>query len=261
MTEYFVALSCAWMPPDSRRTLYNGRPLLYVEQSLSDWIARAGIIPVAIPFPTPGCTDVPFDATTYMRRVDALVLQGGVDVSPHTYGEQPLHPNWAGDSDRDAYEIALVEAALALDKPILGVCRGHQLLNVALGGTLYQDILTQVDGALTHRNADIYERNFHNARLTPDSWLSRLFDGKQTVRINSVHHQAIKDLAPGLVVQARSTEDDIIEAARLDPELRDGRWVVGVQWHPEFQDLNDEALLDPMPLLDALKRAIDQRRG
>ncbi len=254
MTKPLVAVSSCWFAPDPERTRYNGRPLLFVEQSMSDWLLRGGFLPVGIPFPTPTREDVPFDAHQFLERVDALVLQGGVDVAPTNYGEQPMREDWSGDAIRDHYEMALVEAALDLRLPILAICRGHQLLNVVLGGTLYQDIETQIAGALQHRNAEIYEKNFHDMTIAPGSWLEKLYQGKHTVRVNSVHHQAIKDLADGLVVQARSSEDDVIEAVKLDDE----RFVVGVQWHPEFQDPADGGLLETTPLLKALARAIDR---
>lgn len=254
MTKPIVAVSCCWFGPDPGRTRYNGRPLLFVEQSMSDWLLRGGFLPVAVPFPTPSRDDVPFDPDEFLECVDALVLQGGVDVAPTNYGEQPMRDEWSGDAPRDHYEIALVESAMKLNKPILGICRGHQLINVALGGTLYQDIETQVSDPLQHRNADIYEKNFHSMTFTPGSWLEKLYEGRHTARINSVHHQAIKDLGEGLVVQGRSSDDDVIEAIKLD----DDRFVVGVQWHPEFQDPNDSELLATEPLLKSLHKAIEK---
>src|SRR5690606_35961872 len=127
-------------------------------------------------------------------------------------------------------------------KPILGVCRGHQVINVALGGTLFQDIQTQNEGAFLHRNWDIYEYNFHDVVIEPGSHLQRLYGGAMAGRINSVHHRAVKDLASVHAIEARSTDDGIVEAVRW---TKDERYVRGVQWHPEFQDPADGSLLDP----------------
>ena len=167
-----------------------------------------------------------------VESLDGLILSGGVDMAPASYGESPLKPEWAGDQQRDEYEIQLVKEAMALDKPLLGICRGHQVLNVALGGTLFQDILTQNPTARVHRDWDIYDQNMHPVRLeTQSTWVR--FGTKDGI-INSVHHQAVKDLAPVLSIEAWSQDDDIVEAARL--KGREDPYVRGVQWHPEFQD-------------------------
>lgn len=190
---------------------------------------------------------------------DGLVLQGGVDVSPRNYGEEPMTPQWSGDHVRDEYEFALIEAFVDRNKPVLGICRGCQVINVAFGGSLYQDINTQVPGSLVHRNAEVYERNRHEADLVPGSLLERIYQ-RNRVTINSVHHQAVKDLAPGFVVEARSTVDDIVEAIRRPIESHHEPWILGVQWHPEFQDPNDDSLLPTAPLLNAFFEAVEQRR-
>ena len=101
----------------------------------------------------------------YADWLDGLVLQGGADVSPTSYGETPLQPKWGGDRIRDDYEIALLDAFAERGKPVLGICRGLQLINVAFGGTLLQDIATQQPGALEHRDAEIYDRNFHGVEF------------------------------------------------------------------------------------------------
>lgn len=248
-----IGLSACRLPPDPERTVYDGRPLLFSEQSMADWLLRAEMLPVVVPYPSANTDDIEFDAHAFVSRVDALVLQGGADVSPTSYGEQPMRDEWSGDATRDKFELQLIHAALDLGQPILAICRGQQILNVALGGTLYQDIETQVPASLRHRNADIYEKNFHDVTIVPNSWLESVYDGAHRERINSVHHQAIKDLGKDLIVQARSSHDDIIEAVKLDA----AQFVVGVQWHPEFQDPADTSLLSTRPLTDALREAID----
>lgn len=253
-----IGVSACIFGPDPNRITFDGRPLVYLEQSMSDWVMAHGALPYMIP---PASARRPIDVTMadMVAQVDGLILQGGVDVSPTSYGEQPMRPEWSGDRERDVYEIALVEAAMEQNVPVLGICRGNQLINVALGGTLYQDINTQVPGSLVHRNAELYERNRHEVDFVPKSPMARWF-GTTHATINSVHHQAIKDLADDLVVEARSTEDEIIEAVRLPAESSRDPWVVGVQWHPEFQDPEDDTLLPTTPLLKAFFSAIRDRQ-
>ena len=132
------------------------------------------------------------------------MLQGGNDIAPESYGESPLAPEFGGDRIRDRYEIELLDAFIEAGKPVLGICRGCQLINVAFGGTIYQDIPTQRPDALPHLDASQYDHQFHDVELVPGSHLSGLYPGVRTASINSIHHQAIKDLAPELEVQARA---------------------------------------------------------
>ena len=224
------------------------KTLHYLEQSVAHWMMRAGATPVMVPA---------VDATSIVKRfeihladyaeaLDGLVLQGGNDVAPQNYGEKPLHPDWAGDSVRDRYEMALVRAFVKAGKPVFGICRGFQLLNVMHGGTLYQDINHQVPGTRVHRDALTYDHNFHQLNIEPQSRLSELLASASSYKINSVHHQGIKDLAAGFVIEARCAEDGVIEAIRRsDPA---GPWVAAVQWHPEFHRA-DQGVLDDTPLL------------
>ena len=219
-----IGLSCGTSYPDPARTLFLGKSLDYGEQRLSAAIARQGALPVLLPvLPDSAHMEALID------RVDALVLSGGSDVAPGLYDEEPLHPAWAGDAPRDAYERVLLAAALARGKPVLGVCRGVQLLNAALGGSLYQDIAHQVPGSLVHRDPERYDDNEHTVRLCKKSWLAELYADRE-ILVNSVHHQAIKVIAPGLRACAWAP-DGVVEAA-CDP----AREVYGVQWHPEWLD-------------------------
>jgi len=172
------------------------------------------------------------------------VLHGGADVWPGSYGETPLQERWSGDRNRDDYEIALVRAFAKAGKPVFGICRGLQLINVAFGGTLYQDIPTQRPQALTHRDAVAYDLNFHDLAVEPGSRLATLLADQLSRKINSVHHQGVKDLAANFVVEARCPADGMVEAIRHTGAA----WVAGVQWHPEFHKpelgtLNDEPIL------------------
>jgi putative glutamine amidotransferase len=178
------------------------------------------------------------------------MLQGGADVSPLTYGEEPLSKEWAGDRLRDEYEIELLHEFIEAGKPVLGVCRGLQLINVAYGGTLYQDITQQVPKARRHVT-DAYEKNLHEVRFEPGGGLARLYPGTPMARVNSIHHQSVKTLGRHLRVEAWSESDRVIEAIRGTGES----YVLGVQWHPEFHAPGDASVLDSAPLLDEFLRA------
>ena len=146
---------------------------------------------------------------------------------------------------RDRYEIELIAAFVRAGKPVFGICRGLQLLNVMHGGTLLQDIPTQRPQALSHREPGRYERHFHEVEFVPGTRLAALYPDRQRAMANSIHHQGIKDLAPDFVVEARCPDDGMIEAVRK----RGPGYVAAVQWHPEFHDPNDPVTLDDTPIL------------
>lgn len=244
-----IGVSVRLMHPDQQRAVLPGKTLEYAEASVPRWLLAGGALPLLIPAGA--------QARAYARDLDALVLQGGADVAPETYGETPLHPDWAGDPIRDRYELDLIQAFLDQGKPVLGICRGCQLLNVALGGTLYQDIGTQIPRSRNHRDPAKYDRHHHRVRLLPQSRLARLYPQTEFARINSIHHQSIKELGTGLVVEARSQPDDVIEAVRL----RGAHYVQGIQWHPEFVTPRHRALLPSAPLLQAFLRAVARSRS
>ena len=259
-----LGLSCGLLPPDPTRALFKGKPLAYGEGNLSDALASVGALPMLLP----KLADLDRLAEL-IDVVDALVLSGGTDVSPEVYGEVALRPEWSGDPERDRYERHLIAAALAAGKPILGVCRGAQILNAALGGGLYQDIAFQVEGALRHRDWDSYDDNSHTVTIAAHSFLADVY-GPGELRINSVHHQAIRSLAPGFRASA-SAPDGIIEALeRID----DTQFLLGVQWHPEWLPPVTESMMQPLstgdlhtrsrapgaPLFAAFVAAVAQRR-
>ena len=223
-----IAVAACIMHEDPLRPLFKGKALYYTEQKMARALWRAGGMPLAhvdIPEDPEACID------EHLDRCRGLLLQGGTDCAPESYGETPLKDEWSGDPRRDAYETRLIAAAMKRKMPILGICRGAQILNVALGGTLYQDIGTQVDGALEHRNWEPYDELSHAVTLEKDSWIHEVY-GASEIQANSVHHQAVKDLAPGFRVTARAP-DGIIEAfERIEGE----QWMVAVQWHPEWLD-------------------------
>lgn len=236
------------------------RTLHYLEQSIVHWVISRDVLPVMVPAVDRESvvrrTDISLQG--YATMLDGLLLQGGNDLAPESYGESPLKPEWAGDRIRDRYEMELFNAFIKAGKPVLGICRGCQLINVALGGTLYQDIPTQIPHALPHLDAEQYAHQFHDVELVPGSRLAQLYPGVRRAAINSIHHQAIKDLAPELEVEARSVPDGVVEAVRW----RGKAHVFGMQWHPEFLAQHDwhDTQLDGHHILSDFLQAARQRR-
>ena len=239
-----IGISACFLHPDPQRNAFASKTLQYIEQSMAHWVMSGGALPVMIPSPAGDTARADVTLADYAQWLDGLVVHGGADVWPGSYGEEPLKPEWQGDRVRDAYEIALVKAFAAAGKPVFGVCRGLQLINVAFGGTLYQDISTQQPGALVHRDARIYDQNFHTLEIVPQTRLSQLVACAGSYKINSIHHQGIRDLAPGFAVEARSPADGVIEAIRHTG----GEWVAAVQWHPEFHK-PEYGVVDDAPIL------------
>ena len=244
--------SCYWAG-DPSKMLFNGRPLFFLEKSMSDFLFRNGCLVLMIPFLHPKGVK----STAFAKELDGLVLQGGVDVSPESYGEKPIKKEWEGDYQRDLYESDLVKAFVGENKPVLGICRGMQLLNVCFGGSRYQDINHFKPDAFVHRDAQLYERNQHDLEITSGSRLSKVYGGLLKAKVNSVHHQAVKDLAMGFTIDAKSSDDGIIEAIGMQQKSPDDPYCYGVQWYPEFQAGALEGFLDPDVLLrdyiDAVK--------
>ncbi len=215
---------------------------LYDEARESNWmlpgylegVMEAGGLPVMLPL-----TAKPELLEQLADTVDGVLLTGGHDVSPALYGQSPLPACGTCCPARDEMERRLFPLLWAQGKPILGICRGIQFLNVALGGTLYQDLPSQHPSAVEHHQQPPYGRPVHTVTLAPHSPLDALL-GQETIAVNSYHHQAIQTLSPALRPMAWSP-DGLVEAVWA-PERR---WVWAVQWHPEFAfrtDANSRAI-------------------
>lgn len=220
----------------------EGRPLGRYTRADLDYVAgvaEAGGAPVVLP-PVPG---VSVDAL--LRGLDGLLLSGGSDLNPAYYGAEPSPELGPTIPERDEFEVALLEGALERGLPVFGICRGLQVMNVVLGGTLHQDLPTEVpDASIAHRQVTPKWQWSHEVEVDGRSGIAGILE-RDDLRVNSYHHQAIKDLADGLVVSARST-DGVVEAA----EYRDlsERWLVGVQWHAEaMREGGADGLLDGSP--------------
>lgn len=247
-----IGVSARLFHPQPDAKGIQSKTLQYLEQSVAHWVMSRDVLVFMVP-------TVDKDGllhrsevrlADYARALDGLVLQGGADVSPSTYGEAPLAPQWAGDRLRDVYEIELVHEFVEAGKPVLGICRGAQLINVAFGGTLYQDIRTQLAESSIHVT-DAYERHRHEIRLEPGSGLARLYRGVQRPTVTSIHHQSIKALGRGLRVEAWSEPDGVVEAIRANGK----GYVLAVQWHPEFHPPADQTMLDSAPILEEFLQA------
>jgi len=202
-----------------RRT-HEGRERVVLNTAYATALVRAGLVPLVVP----PLLD-PASGTAVLDHVGGLVLTGGNDVDParyHAASHPRLEPT---DAARDAVEVALIAAARERQLPILAICRGIQILNVALGGTLYQDLPSERPGPIDHAD----ETGRHSLRVEPDSVLHRTLRTRQA-SVNSRHHQAIRELAPPLRATAWA-EDGVIEGV----EWANGRgsWMLAVQWHPE----------------------------
>lgn len=191
-------------------------------------LQACGALPLVLPLTTD--EGVLADA---LRLCDGLLLTGGHDIDPALYGQAPLPQCGVLCPARDKMEVYLLRAALAADKPVLGICRGIQLLNAVLGGTLYQDLPTQHPSDVTHVMTPPYDRAVHTVEILPGTLLADLF-GAGTLAVNSYHHQAVDKAAPGLQVMAQAP-DGLVEAVRLPGKA----FVAAVQWHPEFSYKSD----------------------
>lgn len=203
--------------------VYNSIDYNYINS-----VILAGGIPVLLPI-----INNKEDIKEYLNNIDGVIFSGGEDILPENYGEHPINELRAISTERDFFEIELFKLAYNMDKPILGICRGIQLINVASGGCLYQDIYLQRENTLGHSPIEI-ERNslYHFIDIEKGNKLFDIFN-EEKIMVNSFHHQSIKNVSHEFKITARSC-DGIIEAI----ESKNKKFVIGVQWHPETLVMN-----------------------
>ena len=246
-----IGLSARIFHPEANSQGIRTRTLQVLEQSVAHWAMSRDVLVLMVPSVLQDGQLISSNIRLrdYAHYLDGLILQGGADVSPRAYGEEPLQTAWSGDPVRDAYELELLHEFMEAGKPVLGICRGMQLINVAMGGSLCQDIPSQCPSTVAHES-DRYDAHTHAVNFVPDGMLQKWFGGLPGGDVVSIHHQAVSRLGRNLVVEA-TAEDGLVEAIRWD-----GRsFVFGVQWHPEFHLQAAVNALDCAPILNAFLKA------
>lgn len=212
---------------------YNGAEYSSIRRTYTDAILKAG----GIPFILPQVNDAA-QAAEMVSHLDGLVLTGGVDLDPVRYGETVLNETVEIDSHRDTLDILYAQAAWDGKVPILAICRGEQLMNVVLGGSLYQDLPSQKPSDIAHRQNADGKVPTHRILVEKGSMLNRIM-GTEELMVNSFHHQAVKVPSPLVTVTAVS-EDGVVEAYE---SIGKGRWLLAVQFHPEMLVRGDDSWL------------------
>lgn len=244
-----LGVSACFMYPDPNRSVFGHKTLAYFEQDMARFLSRKGVMPVFLP-------DLPWEELEqFLLEMDGFVFQGGADIAPQTYGDDPIENNrWPGDSFRDQYELKIFDFAVKNNKPILAICRGFQLANVYFGGKLYQDLNLLTQTKVEHRNAEKYDKIFHKVSCSSENLLSKIYNKSELI-VNSVHHQGIKQLGEGLIVDAICPDDKLVEAFHHETYP-----VLAVQWHPEFSSNLKGIVEDPKPLFDHFLSTIKDKR-
>jgi putative glutamine amidotransferase len=219
MAKPVIGLTLDHEPPGG----YSSFPWYAIRENYCNAVRNAGGLPILLPHE-------PAAATDYLDRIDGLIITGGgFDVDPALFGASARHPSVKTKDRRTAFELAATQGAIARDMPLLGICGGQQLLNVALGGTLIQHIPDEVPDCLPHRQPNPRDEPGHTVRILAGTLLHRVTQVER-LDVNSAHHQAVKSAGPCLVIDAVA-EDGIVEGIE-DPSRR---FCLGVQWHPEFE--------------------------
>ena len=202
--------------------VFTGYQRAYVNHAYVESVIKAGGIPFIIPFNTD--KEVTKEQIKY---VDGLILSGGHDIFPQLFGEEPKQHIGETFLDRDNFDILLLKTAVDQKKPVLGICRGHQVINVTFGGTMYQDLSYNKDIYIKHSQATKWDRPTHTVEIKENSFLSEIF-GKEGL-VNSFHHQVVNKVADDFKVTALS-KDGVVEGIE---NISDVKFILGVQWHPE----------------------------
>jgi putative glutamine amidotransferase len=219
MAQPVIGLTLDHEPPGGYS---KTQPWYALRENYCAAVSAAGGLPVLLPHE-------PTRAGDYLALLDGLIVTGGAfDVDPKLFGAKTRHESVSTKDRRTEFELAVCRGALKSDKPVLGICGGEQLMNVALGGTLIQHIPDEVKGALAHEQPNPRTQPGHSVKIPKDTLLHRI-TGALALEVNSAHHQAVKQVAPGLVVDAVAP-DGVIEGIE-DPKRR---FCLGVQWHPEY---------------------------
>jgi putative glutamine amidotransferase len=219
MTQPVIGLTLDHEPPGG----WSKFPWYAIRENYCNAVRHAGGLPILLPHDPEASAD-------YVSRIDGLIITGGgFDVDPALFGAETRHSTVKTKDRRTAFELAATRIALGRDMPVLGICGGQQLLNVALGGTLIQHIPDEVPGALPHRQPNPRDEPGHDVRVITGTVLHRIARTEQ-LAVNSAHHQAVKAAGPGVVIDAVA-EDGVVEGIE-DPRRR---FCLGVQWHPEFE--------------------------
>lgn len=228
------------LAPDDNRNIFAKKQLCYLEKDFANYWASFGVLPILIPN---------LDEQhlfSFLEQLDGLALMGGTDIAPQEYQEFAVSEMWQGDPLRDAYELKILDWFVQQKRPVFGICRGFQLLNVYFGGSLYQDLPSQYPSYTAHSNLEYYDLHCHNVKLVPNTFWQALKLDEHSNLVNSVHHQGIKQLAPSLLPLAHA-EDGLVEAF-YHKDIPEGK-IMGVQWHPEFFQHSSQALLKDAPIV------------
>jgi putative glutamine amidotransferase len=224
----------------------QGRSRIVLHANYIYVLQRVGVMPSLV-----SPAHDPDSVAALVRSSCGLVLSGGEDVEPARYGEDPIPQLGEVNPARDAMEWRALDVALSMDMPVLGICRGMQVLNVYLGGTLYQDLPTQRGDMINHDQDAPWSHHQHHVQCTNGSHLQRILGDCTPLEINSFHHQAVKDLAPGVRCTAQA-EDGLIEGI----ESEHHRWVLGVQWHPERHEAEAPHTNPNVRIMEAFAAAV-----
>lgn len=245
MPKPIIGITCSMEYEDKKRKYPTAYAFDYLKRTYYEAVEGSGGIPLALPN-----TKRQNLIDQMLKVTDGLLISGGGDVDPCFYKEKKKAKNLSLTKERDSFEIALVRKAKRREIPILAICRGMQLVNVAFGGTLYQDFSFEKK-FLDHTLEGSLIYNKKHSVLIPEKTKLHSIIGKKRIDVNTSHHQMVKKVAPGFIVNARSEKDGVIEGI----ETKDDNYLICVQWHPELMHDRNSRLL-----FDSLMKAANKRK-